>query len=544
MGSPGPAEVWPVKFERGDRGTYRANVMLPEGGFYRVEVQAAGKTAAGHPFAEQAESSIMLNPIAARIISVDAAGVDTNGDGKFDRLEVAAEFDVSIPGEFELSASVTDAAKRSMPGSGAWTRQHLKAGRQMVTVSVAAPKIREQLRDSPLEVRIWAEQRTGNIVTPLPGVNKIVRKVEYRREQWDPGPLYGEDRVSVLGVGPLPSGRFRFAEVRWDVTTPGGWCEWDATLRATQMNEGLRAHSGAELPPGRQSLTFMFDGGSISQATEREWKLYPSILCKSAPDRVRLLETPLELDPTQYEPAHGAFSIEGPASLETREGSSRVWSSYVRVNRANGPVEFRPTRVPEGLDVSLRQGHEPAAATLSVKVAPTTAPGRYFIGVTATSGNETADRDFVLDIPASPPPQPHSDVIVLPEPPPSAQEEKDDAPCPTPPPAPKVRESTAQVSRIRVAADVQAKKLLRKNPIVYPPLAKQAKIEGVVRFTAIITTDGKISNLQLVSGHPLLVPAAQAAVSQWVYAPSQLNGVPVEVVTEIEVKFSLPPVEE
>jgi protein TonB len=74
---------------------------------------------------------------------------------------------------------------------------------------------------------------------------------------------------------------------------------------------------------------------------------------------------------------------------------------------------------------------------------------------------------------------------------------------------------------------------------VYPPLARQALIDGTVRFTAIIGGDGHILNLQLVSGHPLLVPAAQDAVRQWVYRPTLLNGTPVEVVTQIDVPFTL-----
>jgi protein TonB len=74
---------------------------------------------------------------------------------------------------------------------------------------------------------------------------------------------------------------------------------------------------------------------------------------------------------------------------------------------------------------------------------------------------------------------------------------------------------------------------------VYPPLAKQARIQGTVRFTAIIGKDGTIQNLQLVTGHPLLVAAAQDAVRQWVYKPTLLNGEPVEVVTQIDVNFTL-----
>ncbi len=63
--------------------------------------------------------------------------------------------------------------------------------------------------------------------------------------------------------------------------------------------------------------------------------------------------------------------------------------------------------------------------------------------------------------------------------------------------------------------------------------------QGVVRFTAIISKDGTIQSLQLISGHPLLTPSAMEAVKQWVYQPTLLNGEPVEVVTQIDVNFTL-----
>ncbi len=109
-----------------------------------------------------------------------------------------------------------------------------------------------------------------------------------------------------------------------------------------------------------------------------------------------------------------------------------------------------------------------------------------------------------------------------------------------PPPPPKVEKvEKKEIQRIRVGGNVQQAKLIRKPMPVYPPLAKQARIQGTVRFTAIIGTDGTIRNLQLLGGHPLLVPAAQEAVKQWVYQPTLLNGEPVEVITQIDVNFTL-----
>ncbi|HWB98140.1 MAG TPA: M56 family metallopeptidase [Bryobacteraceae bacterium] len=92
---------------------------------------------------------------------------------------------------------------------------------------------------------------------------------------------------------------------------------------------------------------------------------------------------------------------------------------------------------------------------------------------------------------------------------------------------------------IRVGTGVQQNKLRSQVPPVYPPEAKQARIQGTVRMNATIGEDGKVQNLTVVNGHPLLVPAAMEAVRQWVYAPTLLNGNPVAVMTTVEVNFTL-----
>jgi len=74
---------------------------------------------------------------------------------------------------------------------------------------------------------------------------------------------------------------------------------------------------------------------------------------------------------------------------------------------------------------------------------------------------------------------------------------------------------------------------------VYPVLARQGRIQGNVQLKAIISADGKIKTLKVVSGHPLLVDAALDAVRHWTYQPTLLNGSPVEVKTEILVRFEL-----
>jgi TonB family protein len=78
-------------------------------------------------------------------------------------------------------------------------------------------------------------------------------------------------------------------------------------------------------------------------------------------------------------------------------------------------------------------------------------------------------------------------------------------------------------------------KLLHKVEPEYPPIALERRIQGTVRFTATIGTDGHIEDLRLISGHPLLVPAARKAAQQWIYGPTLLGDKPVRVITIIDV---------
>jgi len=112
--------------------------------------------------------------------------------------------------------------------------------------------------------------------------------------------------------------------------------------------------------------------------------------------------------------------------------------------------------------------------------------------------------------------------------------------APPPPPAAKKEEVTPQVQRIKIGGQVQQANLIKQVKPVYPQLAKQARISGTVHLSAIISKDGTIQELKALPGaHTLLVPAAIDAVRQWVYKPTMLNGEPVEVVTTIDVNFTL-----
>jgi len=93
--------------------------------------------------------------------------------------------------------------------------------------------------------------------------------------------------------------------------------------------------------------------------------------------------------------------------------------------------------------------------------------------------------------------------------------------------------------RVRVSAGVQQGLLIHRVQPTYPPLARQARIQGSVVLQALIGKDGSIQNLHVVSGHPMLTGAALDAVKQWRYKPYYLNGEPVEVETTVNVNFTL-----
>jgi len=107
-------------------------------------------------------------------------------------------------------------------------------------------------------------------------------------------------------------------------------------------------------------------------------------------------------------------------------------------------------------------------------------------------------------------------------------------PAPPPPPPPPFK-----AEPIRQGGIVQAANLIHQVNPVYPPLARQTRVQGAVVMEATISRDGSVESLRIVSGQPLLNQAALDAVRQWRYRPTMLNGEPVEVITTITVTFTL-----
>jgi periplasmic protein TonB len=112
----------------------------------------------------------------------------------------------------------------------------------------------------------------------------------------------------------------------------------------------------------------------------------------------------------------------------------------------------------------------------------------------------------------------------------------------TPPPVepPHIAQPALQEKRpVKISEGVLGAQLVSRVEPQYPIIAKQTRTEGTVRLHAIISRDGRITSLEVISGHPFLVKSALDAVRQWRYRPTLLNGEPVEVETSITVIFRL-----
>lgn len=109
---------------------------------------------------------------------------------------------------------------------------------------------------------------------------------------------------------------------------------------------------------------------------------------------------------------------------------------------------------------------------------------------------------------------------------------------------PSIGENMPLPPPVRVGGRIQNARITQRVQPTYPFEAIEQQISGVVKLEAIIAADGTVRDVKLIEGHPMLATAAIDAVSQWQYRPTKLNGIDVEVVTLVDVRFNLTVVDE
>ncbi len=190
---------------------------------------------------------------------------------------------------------------------------------------------------------------------------------------------------------------------------------------------------------------------------------------------------------TPLPPYHGTASAHKSEAAAARPAAAR------NLSPANSKAFWQPKQIPSSAkpmaDAPQKFADSPVDIT---NLLPGSGPGTYIDG-----GGDTATR--MIQIP-SPPAKPRAKPQFMGE-------------------------------------GVMAAALLRRVQPVYPDAARLMRLSGEVRLRAIIATDGSVRELTLLSGNPLLAQAAMAAVREWRYRPTLLNGQAVAVETYITVNF-------
>jgi protein TonB len=185
---------------------------------------------------------------------------------------------------------------------------------------------------------------------------------------------------------------------------------------------------------------------------------------------------------------------------------------------AGNAARARPAR-PSVERLQIVEGRLTAPATVPAKAAVIVDEPVASSGYGVAGGVDSGERI----------PNIFNDVVRAPLPPPAVEAA----------PAPVARAIPVAPRQVMVGGRVKMARLIHRVEPRYPPLALQMRVSGVVELVGIIATDGRIRELKLVSGSPLLAPAAREAVRQWIYEPTLLNGEPVEVIAPISVIFRL-----
>jgi hypothetical protein len=156
-----------------------------------------GHNEIGRAFREEAlvtNSYMIVNPVVARVVSLTATPVDVDGDGKFDRLDVTAELDVTIRGDFLFGFSVNSNGREVLPkwggGRPAGTRTTLSKGRQKLTTSFPGSYVWSRMGEGPFVIGdVWVTRWENLNSVFAPSTDIQAQTAVWTRDQWSRGNL-------------------------------------------------------------------------------------------------------------------------------------------------------------------------------------------------------------------------------------------------------------------------------------------------------------------------------------------------------------------
>jgi hypothetical protein len=386
----------PVMFTKEPGGEYRGVLIPKDRGIMRVSITASGTSAAGKPFRDEAMlTDVTVSPVVATFVLLTERAVDDDGNGRPDRWELTATLDVATPGKYEMRFDLSGDGG----GTGGEASATLAVGRRKLTASIPAAQIFERLKEGPYKVvNIQLFRPEGNSFGDfVKGTVPALTTAAYKRDQWDRGQVFGEEKVELRPIRPGKGGKFTAVEVTWQAAIQGGQCGWSGDLDVD--GGSLSLLESGEFPKGLSSFTFEFDAAALAKSAKQEGHFSGIVNCGNGDGGAASAFVPVTFDPSQYEPAdskHSYSQLMIRAVIKEGYGGS----AELQVERkAPDAVTYRLTDVPAGLTAVLQ------GSILNVSVHENTAPGRYHVDVEATEGNEKETITVLVDaVPALPPP--------------------------------------------------------------------------------------------------------------------------------------------
>lgn len=403
-----------LRFEPVAKNLYRANLPTGEPGELAVDLTVAGRHRSGDTFSRTLHRSLRVKRRLAILRGLRTRPVDTNGNGRWDALEVDAELDVFEAGLYTLRVSMTNNANSyvHLELEGA---ESLPLGVHRVVARTTADTILRDTRGNgpfvSTSIRIERVEKDSTKEW-IPTDNATVKTEALSRDSWDPGSFSASSTLQWRAVDRLGTGKAQFLEFDWPVTTEGGMCQWHADLFLPGENKGVTMSGGmALLAPGPVVLPLDVAASALIRRAKAKWRLIPSLSCNSNQNAIIPMDLwpEIEIDPAGLEDAPpGVFFARRPPELLDLEMTHDLSLPILQVP---GPYSDLRTRIlsgQDGLALSIRPpdkvpeglvDHMPATLKLRLEAeeSSTTAPSAV-VEVEVTAGGRTERKTLRFQI--------------------------------------------------------------------------------------------------------------------------------------------------
>lgn len=367
-GMPGPREfgeanVNPVavEFRKTKEQRYEAKYVAAETGLLRFLVKARGKKTDGASFeAVSVENGPVVNTVSAKFLGITERAVDENADGYPDRLEVRAELDVAIEGQYELDVEFQDgrSPNRALIGLSLNASAHLMPGRRSLVATVRAEKLVDRLKgDGPYpasRISIWRGQ--GGYAADHIDTNETkLASGAYKRADWMRGSTGASRVLKWRAADRLGTGKGQMLEIDWPVVSPGGRCRWGGTfVRLTGEGRFEVPMAEAVLPEGEVTLPVDLVANRLLPFGSSVWRFEPSLQCDSSQIEV---EVPIDLSPrvpfsaSAFEPLQrGMLMRRLPPVRVTAGRANEVVTGFEQGTESPATTRVTVEKAPEGID--------------------------------------------------------------------------------------------------------------------------------------------------------------------------------------------------